>query len=264
MKLALVVLGSLLLPLMVNATTSKYNNKCGIYFERPRLLPTQSTDQNFAGFTYHIEGELVPALTLDLQMGQSVFFEHHVLFYKHPMVQIAVRRLKGAFKRVIAGMNVFITEASGPGQISFSRDGTGHIFALHLNPGEQIQVREHQFLAASGNIEFTFERVRGVANMLFGNSGFFIDRFQAPPTEPGILWLHGYGNVLEKVLAEGEQIDVEPGAWLYKDTSLKMETNIQSLSTGFFATPVQFVTNRFTGPGRLGLQTMYLHMPTSE
>ena len=30
-------------------------------------------------------------------------------------------------------MQVFITEAEGPGQIAFSRDGAGHVFGIHIN-----------------------------------------------------------------------------------------------------------------------------------
>ena len=32
--------------------------------------------------------------------------------------------------------------------------------------------------------------------------------------------LHGYGNVFERTLAEGESIQVEPGGFLYKDASV--------------------------------------------
>jgi len=99
--------------------------------------------------------------------------------------------------------------------------------------------------------------------MLMGGTGFFIDQFHGHQGE-GIVWLHGYGNVFEKVLAPGEQIEVEPGGWLYRDPSVKMETNMQKLGAGLFATGLGFVTNRFTGPGRLALQSMYLHMPTDE
>jgi uncharacterized protein (AIM24 family) len=224
--------------------------------ERPKLLQTSTQDEKYAGVTYHIEGELVPALTIELKTGQAVFFEHHILLWKHPTVYIDVKPMKGMLKRMIAGMQIFVTEAKGIGQISFSRDGAGHIFGLHLGNGQELHVREHQFLAATGNVNYTFERVKGIGNMLFGGNGFFIDKFQA--AGEGILWLHGYGNVFEKVLAPGEQIDVEPGAWLYKDTSVRMETNIQTISTGFLAS-FDFTTNRFTGPGRVGIQSMYMH-----
>jgi uncharacterized protein (AIM24 family) len=229
---------------------------------RPILLPTSAKGENFAGYTYHLDGELVPVLTVDLEPGQSIFFEHHILLWKHTQVQIALLPMKGALKRMMAGMQVFVTSASGPGQIAFSRDGAGHIFALHLAPGQAVEVREHQFLAATQGIDYTFQRVRGAASMMFGGTGFFIDRFQAQSGE-GILWLHGYGNVFEKTLAAGESIDIEPGGWLYKDPSVTMTTNLQTLSTGFFGS-MSIICNRMTGPGRVGVQSMYMHLPTAE
>ena len=230
--------------------------------ERPKLLPTSATDETFAGVTYHLDGELVPALTVELPSGHnSVYFEHHVLLWKHPMVEISVRPMKGALKRMMAGIQIFVTEAKGPGQISFSRDGPGHIVPIHLKAGEHIHVREHQFLAATGNVDYTFERVKGFANMLFGGTGFFIDKFGA--SSEGIIWLHGYGNVFEKNLALGESIDIEPGGWLYKDPAVAMETKVMRLSTGLLA-GMNLVFNRFTGPGRVALQSMYLHMPSGE
>jgi uncharacterized protein (AIM24 family) len=230
--------------------------------DRPRLLPTSAADETFGGVTYHLDGELVPVLTVDVPHGASIYFEHHVLLWKHPTVEIGIRTMKGALKRMMAGMQVFVTEASGRGQIAFSRDGAGHIVPIHLKAGEELHVREHQFLAATGNIDYTFERVKGAANMLFGGTGFFIDKFHGHAGD-GILWLHGYGNVFEKVLGAGEVIEVEPGGWLYKDPFVKMETDITRLSTGFLA-GMNLILNRFTGPGRIGLQSMYLHMPTAE
>ena len=226
--------------------------------ERPKILPTQATDEMFANVRYHLDGELVPMLTVEMPPGGAVYFEHHVLLWKHPGVDIGIRPMQGAFKRMMAGMQIFVTEARGPGQIAFSRDGAGHIVPMHLKAGEELHVREHQFLAATGNIDYTFERVKGVANILFGGTGFFIDKFHGHKGE-GILWLHGYGNVFEKVLGPRESIDVEPGGWLYKDPGVRMETTMARLSTGVFA-GFSLVLNRFTGPGRLGLQSMYLHL----
>ena len=230
--------------------------------ERPVLLPTTATNETFAGVTYHLDGELVPALTVELRQRQKIFFEHHILLWKHPQISIGIRPMKGALKRMVAGMQIFITEAEGPGQIAFSRDGAGHVFGVHMKKGDELHIREHQFLAATNNIEYTFERVKGFSNMLFSGTGFFIDKFRCTEGD-GILWLHGYGNVFEKVLAPGEQIDVEPGGWLYKDPTVTMETNIQSLSTGIFAA-TNIITNRFTGPGRVGIQSMYYHLETSQ
>ena len=226
---------------------------------RPTLLPTSAKDETFAGVTYHLEGELVPALTVEIS-NTPVYFEHHVLLWKNTGVDIAIRPMKGMLKRMMAGMQIFVTEAKGTGQISFSRDGAGQIVPIHLEHGQELHVREHQFLAATGQIDYTFERVKGVSNMLFGGSGMFIDKFHSHEGA-GILWLHGYGNVFEKVLAAGEQIDIEPGGWLYKDPSVKMETILMKLSSGLLGGG-SLVFNRFTGPGRVGIQSMYLHAAT--
>jgi uncharacterized protein (AIM24 family) len=228
----------------------------------PTLMPTKATAESFGGVTYHIDGELVPALSVDVT-NMPVYFEHHILLWKNTTVRIQLKALKGMLKRMIAGMQVFVTEASGQGVIAFSRDGPGHIVPIHLKHGEELHVREHQFLAATGNIDYSFERVRGLATMMFGQSGFFIDKFHGHTGE-GVLWLHGYGNVFEKVLAPGEQIDIEPGGWLYKDPAVRMDTVIDRLTSGLFGATVNFVVNRFTGPGRVGIQSMYLHMPSEE
>jgi uncharacterized protein (AIM24 family) len=228
----------------------------------PQLLPTEIEEGRAPGVRYRIQGELVPVLHTWLDGTVPIFFEHHVVLYKEPQLEIGMHAMKGAFKRVVAGMNIFMTEARGPGEIAFSRDGAGHVFPIHLQGGEGVVVREHQFLAATGTIEYTFNRVKGIGSMLFGSSGFFMDHFTAPGTE-GVVWLHGYGNVLEKRLAPGEQIDVEPGGWIYRDDSVSMDIKVFGLKTGIFGGG-SLVFNRFTGPGRVGIQSMYFHLPTSD
>ncbi|WP_017460287.1 AIM24 family protein [Dyella ginsengisoli] len=229
--------------------------------ELPVLMPTTARAETFGGVTYHIDGELVPVLTVDVSQT-AVYFEHHILLWKHPQVAISLRNMRGSLKRMMAGMQIFVTEARGPGMIAFSRDGAGHIVPIHLEKGRELHVREHQFLAATQSIDYSFERVKGFSNMLFGGSGFFIDKFHSHAGD-GILWLHGYGNVFEKVLAPGESIDIEPGGWLYKDPSVRMETTVDRLTSGLLG-GMNLVLNRFTGPGRVGIQSMYMHYPEAR
>ena len=68
----------------------------------PILKPTVARDEKFAGVTYHIEGELVPVLHLELS-GVPVYFEHYILLWKEPGVQIGIQPLKGGLKRVWPG-----------------------------------------------------------------------------------------------------------------------------------------------------------------
>ena len=148
----------------------------------PKLMPTKAEAETFGGVTYHIDGELVPVLTVDVSRS-SIYFEHHILLWKHSTIVIKLKQMQGALKRMMAGMQIFVTEASGPGMIAFSRDGAGHIVPIHLPQGRELEVREHQFLAATDAIDYSFTRLKGVANMLFGGTGFFVDRFHATGNE---------------------------------------------------------------------------------
>ena len=222
----------------------------------PQLVPTAASNAVVSDVTYHIQGELVPVLTIELDR-MPVYFEHYILLWKDATLDIHLKPLGGGFKRMLAGMPIVMTEVTGPGRIAFSRDGAGHILPIHLQQGQMLHVREHQFLAATANVEYTYQRVKGASNMLLGGSGFFVDSFVSTSGE-GCVWLHGYGNVFEIALAPGESIDVEPGGWIYRDPSVKMDTIFQKLSTGIFASAGALCWNRFTGPGRLGIQSMYM------
>jgi uncharacterized protein (AIM24 family) len=229
----------------------------------PVMLPTKVEDGVAPGIRYKTEGELVPVLHVLLSGQVPLYFEHHVILYKDPGLMIGMHQMAGGFKRLVAGMPIFMTETQGAGEVAFSRDDPGHVLSLHLQPGQSILVREHQFLAATGDVAYSWTRVKGISNMLFGGTGFFIDRFQAQQYE-GVVWLHGYGNVFEKVLAQGEQIDVESGGWVYRDESVGMAQQVYGLKTGILGGSGNLVFNRFTGPGRVGIQSAYVHLPTEN
>ena len=225
-----------------------------------------------ADMTISIDGELVPVVDIMLGNQMPIYFEHHILLWKHPGVQIGFKSIKGAARRFFAGLQIFISEAQGPGNISFSRDSVGQIVALRLQPGQMVEVREHQFLVATGNVDYGFTFVQGAANILFSRTGLFVDQFTARGGE-GLVLLHGYGNVFEKVLAPGEALDVEPGAWLWKDPSVQMTTTTVAGSQrgggilgaiGGFMAGASIILNRFIGPGRVGIQSMTYHPPTAE
>jgi uncharacterized protein (AIM24 family) len=180
--------------------------------------------------------------------------------------------LQNAAKRFFAGLQIFISTAQGPGNLAVSREAPGQIVAMRLQPGQAIDVREHQFLMATSAVDYDFYWQQGLANVLFSRTGLFIDRFTAQRGE-GVVLLHGYGNVFEKALGPGEMLDVEPGAWLWKDATVQMQT-VSVLQSGgggglmgalgAFVGGVALQMNRFIGPGRIGLQSMTYHEPAYE
>jgi uncharacterized protein (AIM24 family) len=230
----------------------------------PQILPTQITQGTAPGVGYRLEGELVPVLHMALDGQVPVYFEHHVLLWKYPNMQVGLHPMKkGLKRRVFGGMPLLLLEAQSSGEIAFSRDAPGHIAALHLQAGDGIIVREHQFLAATGGVQYDYTRIKGFANMMYGG-GFFVDQFFAADHE-GVVWVHGYGNVFEKQLEPGETIDIEPGGWLFRDHSVQMSQEVYGFKTGLLGGGGgNLVFNRFTGPGRVGLQSAYYHPPGAE
>jgi uncharacterized protein (AIM24 family) len=222
------------------------------------LLPTNITQGQAPGMAFRIEGQLLPVLHLAMNGQMPVYFEHHVVLWKQPQVNVGVMPLKGAFRRLVAGMPIFMTQASGYGEIAFSRDSPGQVFPLEMRHGTSILVREHQFMAATANLGYTFERIRGIGSMLFGHQGFWQDRFDAMQGD-GVLWLHAYGNAFEVVLQPGEMIDVEPGSWIYRDPQVGYSQQVFGLKTGILGGGGNLVFNRFAGPGRVGLQSGYFN-----
>jgi uncharacterized protein (AIM24 family) len=226
--------------------------------EAPRIR--DMTEIHFGNSTCQVEGEIVPVAEINLAPNDAIFFEHHLMLWKDESVPLSVLQLPGGLKRAFAGMPFIISVASGPGRIAFSRDATGELVVLPLHPGMELDVREHAFLLASHNINYTFIRIKGFANILFGGQGMYMDRFVTGGA-PGLLILHGYGNVMERILRPGESIMLEPGAFLYKDASVTMQVEFQKVGSGLFGSRNMSLA-RMTGPGRIGIQSMYVHHHT--
>src|SRR5689334_461998 len=226
--------------------------------EAPRLR--DMTEFRFSGSTCQVEGELVPVAEIALDPRDAVYFEHHILLWKDESVPLSSMPTNGPRRTILGGMPHIVTIANGPGRIAFSRDAPGELVVLPLHPGMELDVREHAFLLASHSIVYTYTRIKGLRNILFGGQGMFMDRF-VTAQQPGLLILHGYGNVFERRLAPGESIMVEPGAFLYKDASVAMDIESQQLRTGLFG-GVGMNLARMTGPRRVGIQSMYVHHHT--
>ncbi len=214
------------------------------------------------GVSFRIRGALAPIVEWELDGSYSLYFEHYVLMYRDPTVAIGAAMPKGAIKRAIGKMPVVLSRASGSGKVALGRGAVGEIVGVSVRAGQTLEVREHQFLAATDDLAYGVHRVRGMANWLLGGTGFFVDTFKAIK-QAGVVWVHAHGNLIEVELAAGERLDVEPSRWCYKDPSVKLTTVPINLSARLFSS-TSFMLNRFTGPGRLGLQSMAVYLNTKE
>jgi uncharacterized protein (AIM24 family) len=213
-----------------------------------------------------IEGTYVPVADMNLAAGDSVYFTHHVLLWKDPPVQVTSMGMKGAWKRMLAGMPLIMTQAAGPGHIAFSRDLPGELIALPLQHGQTVDVREHLFMVATSAVAYDwiqsniwFSTKEGDETETHYPLGMFLDRFVAPAA-PGLLLLHAGGNVFLRTLAPGESILVKPTAFLFKDTTVQMRLHIERPAgtwRSWRSWGDRYFWLRLHGPGRVAVQSAF-------
>jgi uncharacterized protein (AIM24 family) len=183
-----------------------------------------------------LDAGVVPVVEITLNPADSVFFEHHTMLWKDETVPMAVMNTPGGAKRLLSGMPFVLSVARGPGRVAFSRDAPGEIIVIPIETPREVDVREHALLLASATLTYSFEKLPGLRAMLVASTGMYLDRYVAQ-SAPGLLVLHGYGNVFERTLGEGETILVEPGGFLYKDSSVTMELTSVNFKGSASTTP---------------------------
>jgi len=220
----------------------------------------------FGHSTCQIEGTYVPVADMNLAGGDRVYFSHHVLLWMDTQVKVSGMSLKGAWKRLMAGMPLIMTQAEGPGRIAFSRDAPGELIALPLQRGQSVDVREHLFMVATGAVTYDwfpsniwFTTQEGNETETHYPLGMMLDRFQAPET-PGLLLLHAGGNVFVRTLGPSETILIKPTAFLFKDPSVHMRLHIERPSgtwRSWRSWGDRYFWLRLHGPGRVAVQSAF-------
>jgi uncharacterized protein (AIM24 family) len=213
-----------------------------------------------------IEGTTVPVAAFHLAEGDSIYFPHHELLWKEPAVTVTQRGMKGAWKRIMAGLPVHMLDAVGPGRVAFSRDSAGETLAIRLEPGVSVDVREHIFMVASHTVVYDwlpsgvwFTTRDGDETETHYPIGMLMDRFTAPG-EPGLLLIHAHGNAFVRELAPGEPLLAKPSGLLYKDSTVTMHMHVErpraSLSS-IWTWGERYLWLALRGPGRVAIQSGY-------
>ncbi len=188
--------------------------------EAPRLRDL--TQFHWSASGCQLDAGVVPVAEVTLAGEDTVFFEHHAMLWKDETVPMSVLSTPGGARRLVSGMPFVLSVAHAPGRVAFSRDATGELVVIPVEAPAEVDVREHALVLASGSLGFTYEKIGGFRVMLAADAGMYLDRFVAQ-SAPGLLVLHGYGNVFERTLGEGETILIDPGAFFYKDSKVTIE-----------------------------------------
>ncbi len=218
-----------------------------------------------------IAGRLVPAAEFTLAAGDTVYFPHSSLLWREPTVTVEAMSLRRAWTRMRAGMPLVMLRAQGPGRIAFSHNTAGELLAVPLQPGQAVDVREHQAIVATGSVDYDWlesgvwfttsgakrqdeasglkllkigldiagvasgedrDRDRGNETEWHYPLGQYLDRFVAGD-RPGAVFVQVGGNAFMRDLAGGEHILVKPPALLYKEPSVSIGLHVEFPTAGF-------------------------------
>jgi uncharacterized protein (AIM24 family) len=221
----------------------------------------------FSRSTCQISGTYVPVADMGLHDDDWVYFSHHVLLHTDPRVRLGNLPMRGGWKRMRAGLPLIMMRAQGPGHIAFSADEPGETLAVPLRPGQAIDVAEHRFLVATGNVGYDWAN----SNVWFttGDSdetewhypvGRTMDRFTAAGSN-GLLLLHAPGNTFIRDLAPGERLLVQPGGLIWKDESVTMFLHFEYPRGAYWFSSARWQAKSIwltlQGPGRVAVQSVF-------
>jgi uncharacterized protein (AIM24 family) len=157
--------------------------------------------------------------------------------------------------------------AQGPGHIAFSADHPGETLAVPLSPGHAIDVVEHRFLVATGNVAYQWENSGVWYTTRDGDEqethyplGQTMDRFSVQGG-PGLLLLHAPGNTFLRDLRPNERILIQPGGLVWKDQTVRMHLHFEYPRGAYWFSSARWETKTawltLTGPGRVAIQSVF-------
>ena len=134
-------------------------------------------------------GTTMPVLEFLLEPNDAVISEAGELSWMSPNVQMTTHTqfaggggLLGAFKRVVGGGSLFMTEyraMGGNGELAFATRVPGHIVPVEVAPGYDYMIHRHGFLCATSAVQISVGFQQSLGAGIFGGDGFLLQKSPA-------------------------------------------------------------------------------------
>lgn len=197
-------------------------------------------------------------LVVKLDAGEEVRAEAGAMVAKSHTLTISGNVGMGgwgkALKRsVLGGENLFMQTVKaehGAGEVLLAPSVLGDVVILDMTNGQDFFVQGGAFLASLGDIMID-TRMQKISQGLFGGEGLFV----LHATGKGHIAVSSFGAIHEVEIPAGQDYIIDNGhlvAWS-GDTSYKIEKAGKTWMSSF--TSGEGLACRFTGPGRVWLQT---------
>lgn len=219
---------------------------------------------------FRIHGEDLQFVEITLDPGEAAIAEPGGMMYMDPGIGVDtvfgdgsaqqqgfMGALLGAGKRLLTGENLFTTvfhnEAREPQSVAFAAPYPGRIVPLDLGEvGGELICQKDSFLAGAKGVELGIALTRRLGAGLFGGEGFILQRL----TGDGLVFIHGGGMIVDRVLKPGETIRVDTGCLVALQPSVQYDIQlVRGVKSALFGGEGLFFAT-LTGPGRVWLQSL--------
>jgi uncharacterized protein (TIGR00266 family) len=211
---------------------------------------------------YEIFGENLPAVTVFLDRGESVYTQSGGMSWMSSGITMETNMKGGLMKglgRMFAGESLFMatyTAGENDQAITVASSFPGHILALNLGGGDHYICQKSAFLCAEPGVELRATVTKGLKAGLFGGEGFVMQELSGS----GHVFLELDGSVKEIDLAAGEKLLVDTGSVAAFEARVQYSAEmVKGFANVLFGGEGLFLTT-LTGPGKVWLQTM--NMPS--
>jgi uncharacterized protein (TIGR00266 family) len=211
---------------------------------------------------HQIIGSTMPVLEMQLAPGESIIAVSGELSWMTSSIDLTTTTqfgggggLMGAFKRVVGGGSLFMTEYKAratAGKVAFATKLPGHIVPVDVAPGQTYMIHRHGFLCATPGVELSVGFQQSLGAGIFGGDGFLLQKLSGRCQA----FVEMGGEIVTYDLAVGETLRVHPGHVGMFEASVNFGiTRISGIRNMLFGGDGIFLA-ALTGPGRIWLQTL--------
>jgi uncharacterized protein (TIGR00266 family) len=219
---------------------------------------------------YFIRGHEMQYVEIELDPGESAIAEAGVMMFKAPSIAMDTvfgdaskpqtgffGKLAAAGKRLLTGESLFMTvfthNGYGKARVAFAAPYPGTIMAYDLTQhGGMLIAQRDAFLCAAKGVSIGIFFQKKIMTGLFGGEGFIMQKLEGD----GLVFIHVGGTVIERHLAEGEELHVDTGCVAAMTPGIEFDIvragSVKSMIFGgqgvFFA--------QLRGPGTVWLQSL--------
>ena len=219
---------------------------------------------------FKIHGHEMQFVEIELDPGESAVAEAGAMMFKDAAVEMTTAfgdgskvqsgffgKMAAAGKRLLTGESLFITvfthQGQGKARVAFAAPYPGTILAFKLSDiGGMLVAQRDAFLCAAKGVTIGIFFQKKIMTGLFGGEGFIMQKLEGD----GYVFVHIGGSVVERQLADGEELHVDTGciACMTPDVQFDIVRAGSVKSMIFGGEGVFFAQLR--GPGTVWIQSL--------